>query len=120
MNRLVHTVTGEILVEILLVRATFWGRLRGLLFHREMETGSAMLFIATKRVHTHGMLFPLDLYFFNCSMCLIDSQHRVMPWRLPESPEGTQHILEIRNRASTEPLRLNIGEQVSILWKINV
>ena len=119
MNRLVHTVTGDILVERLLVKATFWGCLRGLLFHRELETGSAMLLVATSRVHTYGMLFPLDLYFLNGSMRLIDSQHRVVPWRLPNSPEGTQHILEIHHRAANEPLRLDIGEQVSILWKIN-
>ena len=119
MNRLVHTVTGNILVERLLVKATFWGCLRGLLFHRELETGSAMLLVATRRVHTYGMLFPLDLYFLNGSMRLIESQHRVMPWRLPNSPEGTQYILEIHHRAATEPLRLDIGEQVSILWKIS-
>jgi uncharacterized membrane protein (UPF0127 family) len=118
MNRLVHTETGDILVERLLVRATYWGRLRGLLFHREPETGSAMLLVTTKKVHTHGMLFPLDLYFFDASMRLIDSQHRVMPWRLPESPEGTQHILEIHHSVAAEPLRLDIGEQVSILWRI--
>ncbi len=119
MNRLVHTVTGNILVERLLVKATFWERLRGLLFYRELETGSAMLLVATRRVHTHGMLFPLDLYFLNGSMRLIESQHRVVPWRLPDSPEGTQHILEIHHRDVTEPLQLDIGEQVSILWKIN-
>ena len=119
MNRLVHTVSGDILVERLLVKATFWGCLRGLLFHRELETGSAMLLVATRRVHTYGMLFPLDLYFLNGSMRLIESQHRVVPWRLPDSPEGTQHIIEIHHRAAAEPLRLDIGEQVSILWKIS-
>ncbi len=118
MNRLVKTETGDILIENLLVRATYWGRLRGLLFQREPENGSAMLLVATKRVHTHGMLFPLDLYFFNGSMRLIDSQRRVMPWRLPESPEGTQHILEIHHKAAAKPLRLNLGEQVSILWRL--
>jgi uncharacterized membrane protein (UPF0127 family) len=118
MNSLLNTVTGSVLIEKLLVRATFWGRLRGLLFHRGLETGAAMLLVATKRVHTHGMLFPLDLYFFNSSMCLIDSRNRVMPWKLPESPQGTQHILEIPYRAAAEPLRLDIGEQVSILWRI--
>jgi len=117
-NRLVNTVTGDILIEKLLVRATFWGRFRGLIFHRKLETGAAMLLVATRRVHTHGMLFPLDLYFFNGSMRLIDSRHCIMPWKLPESPEGTQHILEIPHTSTAEPLQLSIGEQVSILWRV--
>lgn len=118
MNRLVRTTTGDILIEKLLVRATFRGRLRGLLFHRELETGSAMLIVDTKRVHTLGMLFPLDLYFFNSSMRLIDFKHLVTPWRWPESPKGTHHVLEIQHRVDIGPLRLDIGEQVSILWRL--
>ena len=65
MNSLLNTATGDILIERLLVRTTWWGRLRGLLFHRTPETGSAMLLVDTKRVHTHGMRFPLDLYYFD-------------------------------------------------------
>ena len=118
MNRLLHTATGNILIEKLLVRATFWGRLRGLLFYDKLETGTAMLLVNTKKVHTNGMFFPLDLYFFDRSMHLIDSQYSVMPWRLPESPQGTQHILEIQHNTTNEPLELNQGEQVSIHWKI--
>ena len=117
MNRLLHTATGNILIEKLLVRATLWGRLRGLLFYDELETGSAMLLVNTKRVHTHGIVFPLDLYFFDRSMHLIDTQYNVMPWSLPESPQGTLHILEIQHRATDDPLQLNQGDQVSIHWK---
>ena len=117
MNHLVNALTGDILVKRLLVRGTFWGRLRGLLFYRELEAGSAMLLVATNRVHTYGMLFPLDLYFLNSSMGLIEFQDRVLPWRLPRSPEGTRHILEIQHRTGTGPLKLDIGERVSILWK---
>jgi uncharacterized membrane protein (UPF0127 family) len=118
MNSLVKTGTGHILVKNLLVRATSWGRLRGLILYPQLEKDSAMFFVATKRVHTHGMLFPLDLYFFSRAMQLIGSQRCVVPWELPESPQGTHHILEIHHRPSLEPLRLKVGEQVSILWKI--
>jgi uncharacterized membrane protein (UPF0127 family) len=118
MNSLVKTGTGHILVENLLVRATLWGRLRGLFLYPQLEKDAAMFFIATKRVHTCGMLFPLDLYFFSRSMRLIGSKRRVVPWKLPESPEDTHHILEIHHRPSIKPLRLKVGEQVSILWQV--
>jgi len=118
LNHLVHTATGDILVENLLIRATFCGRLGGLLLRKEMNVGSGMLLVAARRVHTFGMLFPLDLYFFNASMRLIGSLYCVMPWRMPGSPKGTQHILEIHHKTTNEPLRLDFGEQASILWKV--
>jgi len=115
MNRLVKNATGEVLVQNLLVRSTFGGRLSGLLFYPQLEPGSAMLLVATKRVHTYGMRFPLDLYFFTGSLRLINTQRCILPWQAPKSPEATQHILEIQHRAESEPLGLNIGENVCIL-----
>lgn len=118
MNRLVRTETKATLVGNLMIRTTFWGRLKGLLLFRKLDPGSAMLLISTKKVHTFGMVFPLDLYFFNESMRLITVQSCVLPWSVPKSPEGTQNILEVHHLPDAEPLKLNIGEQVSILWEL--
>ena len=118
MNRLVKTETKATLVKNLMVRTTFWGRLKGLLFFRKLDPGSAMLLISTKRVHTFGMAFPLDIYFFNESMRLIAAQSCVLPWRMPKSPKGTQHILEVHHLPDAQPLKLVIGEQISVLGKL--
>jgi uncharacterized membrane protein (UPF0127 family) len=115
MSCLIRTETNEILVENLLVKKTSWGRLRGLLLFRKLASDTGMLLISTKGVHTFGMLFPLDIYFFNESMRLIAIQSCVLPWRLPKSPEGTQHILEVHHFQDVAPLKLDVGEQVSVL-----
>lgn len=116
MSCLINTATREILVERLLLRATFCGRFKGLMFHTWLEAGTGMFIFSSKRVHTYGMLFPLDLYFFNQSLHLIDSKICVMPRCIPISPEGTKHILEINHLSAIEPLNICGGEQVSILW----
>jgi len=115
MSCLAKTETKEILVENLLVKKTLWGRIKGLLLFRKLDPGSAMLLISTKGVHTFGMVFPLDIYFLNASMRLIAIQSCVLPWRLPKSPEGTEHILEVHHFPDIAPLKLDIGEQVSVL-----
>jgi uncharacterized membrane protein (UPF0127 family) len=113
---LLNTKTKEILVEKLIVRGTFLERFKGLLFYKELKHGSAMLLVGTEKVHTLGMYFPIDLYFFSESMCLIDTTFNVPPWKIPRSPEGTRHVLEIQYHPFTKPLQLCIGDQVSILW----
>lgn len=118
MISLVRCDTRETLVERLFVKTTFWGRFRGSLFYRNLDKDSAILLIATRRVHTCGMLFPLDLYFFDSSMVLINSCQRVRPYRLPPSPQDTNHILEVQHREGTPPLKLSAGDKVSILWKV--
>ena len=115
---LVNTRTGDIVIEKLFVRATFWGRFRGLLLKRSMIAGSGMLFIDTRRVHTIGMFFPLDLYFFCSSLCFIGSDFHVMPFTIPRSPKGTQHILEVKHSGHNMELPLHLGDQLSILWDL--
>lgn len=116
---LIHCSSGEILIETLLVKSTFWGRFRGLLFYRDLHEDSAVLLITTKRVHTFGMLFPLDMYFFDSSLVLIDFCRGIKQCKFPPSPKGTKHILEVQHREGVEPLRLTKGDKVSILWKIS-
>lgn len=116
MSRLLSFATGKTLIERLDVRATFWGRFRGLLFYRNTEEDSAVWLMGTGRIHTFGMLFPLDLYFFDPSLTLIGFRRGVRPWSLPLSPRGTKHILEVRHRADLEPLGISPGDKVSILW----
>lgn len=118
MTRLVHADNRYVLVEKLSVREDYWGRLRGLMFLRKISSGSGMLLVGTKRVHTFGMLFSIDLYFFDSSMRLIDFLFNVLPCRIPSSPSGTCYILELAHTGNDEKLRIEKGEQASIIWKV--
>lgn len=118
MTSLMRCCSGEILIERVFVKSTFWGKFRGLLFCRDLDKDSAILLVSTSRVHTCGLLFPLDLYFFDSSMVLIDSCRRIQPFKIPSSPKGTKHILEVKHREEVEPLKLEEGDKVSLLWEI--
>jgi uncharacterized membrane protein (UPF0127 family) len=115
---LIKTATNEILIKKLLIRTSFPGRLRGLLFRPGLDKDTAMLLLGTRRVHTFGMLFPLDLYFFSASMNLIDKRFNVKPWGIPVSPLETHHILEVHHCPLSEGLQIKAGDQISIFWRV--
>ncbi|MDF1535010.1 MAG: DUF192 domain-containing protein [bacterium] len=115
MNALVNSNTGQVILDELDVRSTFFGRLTGYAL-RGFINCPGMLFLDTPRVHTLGMLFPLDLYFFDTSLRLLGSSQAIRPMKFPRSPRGTRHILEIPHHAHNLSVELEAGEQVSILW----
>ena len=115
MNTLVNRNTGQVIVEKLDVRSTFFGRLKGYALRADIGP-PGMLFLDTPKVHTLGMLFPLDLYFFDASLHLLGSTQAVGPMRFPRSPRGTCHILEVPHHTHNLSLELAAGERVSILW----
>ena len=113
MNALISLRTGEIVMEGVETCSTFYQRLTGYLLKSNRHL-HGLLFLNTRRVHTVGMKFPMDLYFFNDSMGLLEFSPAVSPMRFPESPPGTLHILEVPHGVHESHLRLETGEQVSI------
>ena len=116
MNVLVKQGTGQVVLEGLNICSTFNGRLMGYLL-RTNHKSPGLLFVDTPRVHTLWMQFPLDLYFFDVSMHFLGSSSAVRPMRFPESPATTRHIIEIPHRNNKQPLKLQEGEQVSIIQR---
>jgi uncharacterized membrane protein (UPF0127 family) len=107
--------TGAILIEDLVIRSTFPGRLRGFSFKKPPEHKTAMLFLDTSKVHTFGMLFLLDLYFFDASLHCIGFKRGIPPNSFPSSPKGTRHILEVPCRHGKSTHLFNEGRKASLI-----
>jgi uncharacterized membrane protein (UPF0127 family) len=115
MRTLVNSSTGTVLIEKLFFRKSIFLRAIGLLFRHGLEINSGILLFCTRRIHTYGMLFPVDLYFFDSHLRLISKQSNVLPGHAPRSPFGTRHILEIQHRSPGNELRIEHGDRVLII-----
>ena len=113
MMKLINTRTGQTFLNNLSIKSSFWGRLRGYLFIPESEKENGMLLLTTKRVHTFGMDYSLDLYFLDRSLKLIDIQRDLKPNKVSASPKGCAHILEIPHKV-TPTDNLKPGDRLSI------
>ena len=113
MSTLVSVSSGEVIMGGLTICSTFLSRLTGYLVEINRYS-PGLFFLNTRKVHTIGMGFPLDLYFFSGSMSLLGTSPAVGPMRFPESPLETRHILEVPHYTHKSRLAIEIGEQVSI------
>jgi len=116
----VNTRSGNIVIRNLAIRCSFRGRLRGFMFSRRPGNGSAILLLHTGRVHTAWMRFYLDLYFFDASWGLLGSTRAVGPFRLPSSPGGCRHILEVPHTPGSPPLKMALGDRLSIVIRAHL
>lgn len=115
MKRLVNAAKGTVILESLRVRSTFSGRLRGFACQKKPRCQTGMFFPDTRRIHTFGMFFPLDIYFFDGSMAFMGKRIRVFPGSFPISHPQTHHILEIPYSENISPLDLEIGDRIVIM-----
>lgn len=90
---LVDEQTNEVVVPMVYMADTFWGRLRGLIGRKPLATCEAMLISPCNSVHTFWMSYPLRLTYFNAQGKVIGLVESISP-RCFSRQSGAAYVLE--------------------------
>ncbi len=80
--------SGVVVAERLLPAFDSASRRTGLLKHRSLDPGVAMLIAPTNAVHTFFMRFPIDVAFVTRDGRIVKIAHAVRPWRIAAAWRG--------------------------------
>lgn len=86
---------GVTLVTAGRVADTFWARLRGLMGRRELKPGEGLLVVPCRAIHTHFMLFPIDVLYVNEAMEVIGIDERLPPWCFGALRRHARFVIEL-------------------------
>ena len=92
--QLTDAQTGEVLVARLELAATFWQRLRGLLFRPALAPGEGLLIVPCRSIHTHWMRHAIDVALLDRDRVVLSVHRQVRPWRMLYGSRDTHAILE--------------------------
>ncbi|MGI6345026.1 MAG: DUF192 domain-containing protein [Bacillota bacterium] len=77
------------------IAATFWRRLRGLMFRRELPPGQALLIYPCQAVHMMHMRFSLDVIFLDKAARVVGLEPELAPWRVSRRYPDAYYALEL-------------------------
>ncbi len=109
MARLVDE-TGRVILPHLELAETFFTRLVGLQFRRDLPDGSGLWITPCSSIHTCCMRFSIDVWMLDREGVVLKCRRCVRPWRLVIAPKGTRVILETR----VDAISLRAGERVEV------
>jgi uncharacterized membrane protein (UPF0127 family) len=99
----VELETGEGIIAVNVRRAKgFFGRLRGLMYSKELPEGDALLIEPCDSIHTFGMRFPIDVLFLDAKGVIIKALHSLKPGKVIRPVRGGCAVLEM-NAGSLPP-----------------
>lgn len=93
--------------------ATFWRRLRGLMFRSELSPGAGLLIYPCNSVHTMHMRFSIDVIFLDKAGLVIGFEQDIQPWRIGKSHSGAWYALELP-AGSIAASGTQIGDQIEL------
>jgi uncharacterized membrane protein (UPF0127 family) len=106
-----------LLLESVMLTASPWERVRGLLGRPPLGDHEALLLDRCGSVHTFGMRYPLDLVFMDREWMIRKLARALAPWRMAWSVRAA-FTLEMP-AGTIDRLKLETGMQLSWLESIN-
>ena len=76
------------------VADSYFTRLKGLMFRKELEEGEGLLLKNCSSIHCCFMKFPIDVVYINDKMIVMKVE-TVRPWRVGSIVRGAKHVLEL-------------------------
>ena len=92
----VELETGDATIAHTVRKAkSFFERLRGLMYTKELPEGQALLLEPCNSIHTFGMRFPIDVLFLDTSNRILKAVYSLRPGMIAGPVKGGCAVLEM-------------------------
>lgn len=92
---------------------TYFLKLKGLMFDRSMQTGSALFFEGTRCIHTCFMNFSIDTIFVDKNMIVERTFENMKPWRLSPIVWRASSVIELPP-GTLKSNKVDIGDELYV------
>lgn len=86
---------NALLAEKCIQARTFFSRLKGLQFKKDLPSGYGLLITPCKSIHTFFMRFPIDAVFVDKNNTVLHIQEGIKPWRASKVILNARSVLEL-------------------------
>lgn len=103
--RILHKKTNIVLGEDIAVADSFFERLKGLMFIKEMKGFDGLLIKNCNSIHNCFVRFPIDVIFVSNDLKVVKILRNFKPWRFSWIYFGASHALELPAGSVGEQVR---------------
>ena len=90
----------EFFAPRVIVADSYFTRLRGLMFRKQLAEGECLLLENCSSIHCCFMNFPIDVVYLSQQMEVLKVE-TVRPWRVGSIVRGAKHVLETSEGAAS-------------------
>jgi uncharacterized membrane protein (UPF0127 family) len=105
---------NTLLAEKCILARTFFSRLLGLQFKKNLPSGCGLLITPCKSIHTFFMRFPIDAVFVDKNNTVLHIREGIKPWRVSKVVLDARSVLELPNGA-VSATGTKVGDKLEFL-----
>ncbi|WP_461205473.1 DUF192 domain-containing protein [Clostridium sp. DL1XJH146] len=114
MLSLKNKTNGTIVVSNVVEANTFFKRLKGLMFTKELSPQTAMYIHPCNGVHTYFMNYAIDVLYLDINNQIISIDKNMKPYKLGKPHQNAVAVIELSN-GMIEKSQLRIGQVLELI-----
>lgn len=112
--KLINRSTNEQLAEEIGTAYSFWGRLRGLMFTKEIRAGCGLHIRPCKQIHSFFMNYSIDVLFVNDENVIVGVESHFPPYKIGRVYREASSVIELP-AGTIEETQTEIGNQIQFI-----
>jgi len=110
---ILNTSQRTVLADRCEAASTFFARLKGLQFRKELHKGSGLLLTPCNSIHMFFMRFPIDAVFIDAVNVIVHIEENIKPWRISKTVGKARSVLELPS-GTVHATSTKIGDLIDI------
>lgn len=112
--KLINKTTNKVVSENLIIADTFFKRLKGLMFTKELPEKNALLIVPCNEMHTFNMNYSIDVLYLNAENKVIEIVENMKHGKIGKRVKAAVSVVELP-RGKVKKLEIKIGQTVEFL-----
>lgn len=92
---------------------SFFKRLKGLMFTKELAEDSSIIIKPCGQIHTFFMNYNIDVLYLNKDDIILDIDENLVPWRVGKWVQGAVSVVELQG-GKVKKSKIKIGQAIKI------
>lgn len=114
MLQLMNNSKNNIIVENLFIADSFWLRMKGLMWKKDLAEDEGLLLLPCNAVHMMFMRFPIDVIFLDRDFVVLKIMDNLKPWRFSPVVRGAFQVIELRTGTALKK-GISIDDRLSLV-----
>lgn len=109
-----NSTSGMVISQDVTIADSFFKRLKGLMFSKELSPQSAVFISPCSRIHTCFMNYYIDVLYLDYNNIILATDEGLKPWRIGKESKGTVAVIELPNGTVAEK-QIKTGQALELV-----
>jgi uncharacterized protein len=109
-----NVTENSVIADNIIVANSFFKRLRGLMFTKELSPGSGLLILPCSGIHTFNMNYTIDVLYLDINNKILAIDENMAPGKIGEVRKGAVAVVELKGGKVKETLT-KIGQAIEFI-----